>query len=373
MALTDEQLLKTALVDLNTFEKRRLQTLLRAELNKVNAQIKKQSEKSTKGKEFVTTGTSIQPSVDLTKGPLAPVKQDNLQEQQDELLRKLDRIESSLSVNERLNQTVGFGTAQGSAVGGLKYVLLNEDEEQGLVQIFNPEDEEEDINTGFLIYQEEDRAKPKVPGARRTISSTKVIPVEQYNQKIFNEYFSNPEAVIQEKKRLIEAGELPRSTVVDGEVDSAFRNAMTNIARKVSTENYRRFQLNPKSKLFTLDEGLDYFIQRGGADKTTTTETTISTKDEAYSTLNNALREYLGREATQDELSQFTAQLNAFERKNPVVRTTTGTSATVSGGTGGAGGRMATEFARSQEGSAAFRAGTYYYDALLDAIDNPLF
>ena len=371
MALTDEQLLDAALVDLDNFEKRRLQTLLRERITKLNAQIKKQTKSARTGKGFKVTGTGVQPDVDLTKGPLAVANQGNLQEQEDELRRKLAHVEASLKGNERVTQTVADGTTAGSAVGGYKYVLLNEDEESGIVQFFQPGTEQA-ISTGFLIYQEEDRAK--VPGGRRTVTSTKVISNEQYNQQIFNEYYNDPQAVIEEKRRLIAAGLLPANTVVDGTADASFRAAMTTLARKISTENYRRIQANPKAKLFTLDTGLDYFTQRGGIDgKGTKTVTTVSTKDEAYATLNSALAAYLGREATQDELSQFTAQLNTFERANPEVRTTTGTGTTVTGGAQGAMGRMATEFARSQEGSAAFRAGTYYYDALLDAIDNPLF
>jgi hypothetical protein len=373
MALTDEQLLDAALIDLDNFEKRRLITLLRERLLKVNNQLKKQSKTARTGKDFVTTGTSVQPNVDLTKGPLAGVNQGSLQEQEDELSRKLQHAEASLEGNQRVIQTVADGSVSGSAVGGYKYVLLNEDEESGIVQFFQP-GTEQPLSTGFLIYQEEDRAKPKVPGARRTITSTKVISNEQYNQQIFNEYYNDPQAVIEEKRRLIAAGLLPANTVVDGTADAPFRAAMTTLARKISTENYRRMQANPKARLFTLDTGLDYFTQRDGIDKKgTTTVTSISTKDEAYATLNSALAAYLGREATQDELSQFTTQLNTFEQANPEVQTTTGTGTTVTGGAQGAMGRMATEFARSQEGSAAFRAGTYYYDALLGAIDNPLF
>lgn len=373
MALTDEQLLDAALIDLDNFEKRRLITLLRERLLKVNNQLKKQTKSGKVNKDFVTTGTGVQTTVDLSMGPLGGIK-DTLQEQADELQRKLAHVESSLKGNETVVQKLAPGSAAGAATGGYKYVLPNE--RDGIVQLFNPGAAPEDpaVKSGYLIYQEETRAKPKVPGAERTVVSTKIVDPEQFTQTIFNEYFNDPEATIAEKRRLISAGFLPSNTTVDGVVDEAFRTAFNSAAAAISTENYRRAQATPKAKLFTLDSGLDFFIQRGGVTgKTTTTAINVSTKDEAYATLNEALRAYLGREATEEELGQFTAQLNAFERANPTVQTTTGTGTVVTGGATGAMGRMATEFARSQEGSAAFRAGTYYYDALLDAIDNPLF
>jgi hypothetical protein len=175
------------------------------------------------------------------------------------------------------------------------------------------------------------------------------------------------------KKKLVELGALPPSTVIDGVPDNSFITAMNSVGAGISTENFRRIQSNKNLKPFTLDEGLDYLIQRYGGKGNVQTTTGISTENEAYKSINTALKQYLGREVTKEELAQFTAQLNAFERKTPQVETTTGTDTVVTGGTAGAGERMATEFARSQEGSAAYRAGTYYYDALLDAIDNPLF
>lgn len=371
MALTDEQLLDAALEDLDRIEKTKLRSLLNKRLAEINARLKKQKS----GKDFVTTGTGIQPEYK----PGQPIyRYQSLQDEKDDITRRLIDIETSLKPKETIIEKELPGT-EGAAYGGMKYVLQGEDEEEGIVQLFDPKTPVGDdgtrpaIKTGYLIRQGVERATPKRPGETRNIFETVIVDPAVFTQQIFNEYQNDPEAVMAEKKRLIAAKFLPPGTVVDGEVDAAFRAAMTNLAAKISTENLRRTNADPKSRLFTLDTGLDYFAQRGGIGGADKTSTSISTKDEAYATLNEALRAYLGREATQDELSQFTAQLNAFERANPTVETVTGTGTVVSGGAQGAMGRMATEFARSQEGSAAFRAGTYYYDALLDALDNPLF
>ena len=377
MALTDKELLDAALIDLNLNEKRRLQALLREELLKVNDKLKK---RKSSPKDFITTGTGVQPSGEKisTTGALSSFSGD-LQEEKDKLTRQLVQVEASLGPRATAlrREAPGVTPDSSAAYGGIKYVLKGA-EEDGIVQLFQPGSTDQEVNpavnTGYLLGQQEDRAKPKAPGEQRTISSTRIVDPERFLQKIYNEYTNDPQAVIAEKKRLIAVGELPAGTVVDGDANLAFRNAMGRVAAKISGENYRRIQADPKATLLTLDNGLEYFISRGTADGSTTrTQTSISTKDEAYATLNAALRSYLGREATEEELSQFTAQLNTFERKSPTVSTTTGTGTVISGGTEGASERMATEFARSQEGSAAFRAGTYYYDALLDAIDNPLF
>lgn len=376
MALTDKELLDSALIDLNLNEKRRLQALLRKELLKVNDKLKKRKS----GADFTTTGTGIQPSVDLSSGPFSGTLRGNLQEEKDKLTRQLLQLDRTLvpTNDPNLREALGVTPDSSEAYGGNKYVLkgLRED---GIVQLFQPGSKDPVTNpavsTGYLLAQGlGGQSERGTEGARGTINMPRVVDTEQFLQRIYNEYRNDPQAVINEKKRLIAAGELPAGTVVDGTVDLAFENAMGRLAAKVSGENFRRIQADPKGRLFNLDSGLDYFVSRESAGATATrTQTSISTKDEAYATLNTALRSYLGREATEEELGQFTTQLNTFERSNPAVETITGTSKTVTGGTAGAGERMATDFARSQEGSAAFRAGTYYYDALLDAIDNPLF
>lgn len=358
MAKTDQELLNSALIDLTETEKRRLRSLLTSQLQKTR--VAPESKTSTKNVP-IGMGVTIAGS---------GTKQDKI----DELQRRINQVDQSLKTKEKKTSVVlPSEDSPNRAKGGSEYRLVDEDEQAGLVQYTRP-GETEPLTTGYLIFE----TRPvQIPGVTPKITKgvSNVVNPEQWNQVVFNKYSQDSEATITMKKRLVELGLLPSNTIMDGVPDTAFRTAMNTLAARISTENFRRIQQDPNQNLFTLDDGLDYLISRGGVggDTGPRISTSISTKDEAFGTLNEALRAYLGREATQEELSQFTAQLNAFERANPTVTTTTGTGTTVTGGAAGAMGRMATEFARSQEGSAAFRAGTYYYDALLDAIDNPLF
>lgn len=361
MAKTDQELLNSALVDLTENEKRRLRSLLASQVQKLR--VAPASKTTKKDSQFVTMGVSI-PSTN------------SKQEQIDSLQRRISSIDQSLKTKQaKTNVTLPSEDSPDRAKGGAEYILVDQDQNAGLVQYTVPGATEDRVVTGFLIFEDKPVQGPGLAPDKRKIGVSNVVDPGQWNQVVYNKYSQDAEATINMKRRLVQLRLLPSNTVIDGVPDTAFRLAMSTLAARVSTENFFRIQQNPNQRLLTLDEGLDYLESRGGAegDTVTRTTTTISTKDEAYGTLNQALTAYLGREATQEELSQFTAQLNAFERKSPTVSTTTGTSTIVSGGTEGARERMATEFARSQEGSAAFRAGTYYYDALLDAIDNPLF
>jgi hypothetical protein len=356
MAKTDQELLNSALIDLTETEKRRLRSLLASQIQKIRV---------------IPESTTSTKNVPVGMGVIIPGT-GTKQEKIDDLQRKINQVEQSLKTKQK-KTTVVMPTedSPNRAKGGAEYKLQNEDEAAGLVQYTRP-GETEPLTTGYLIYEDKPVQGPGLEG--KTIGVPNVVADEQWNQKVFNKYSQDSEATITMKKRLVQLGLLPQNTTIDGVPDTAFRTAMNSLAAKISTENFRRIQQDPTQRLFTLDEGLDYLISRGGVDTTSRkTVTSISTKDEAYGTLNQALTAYLGREATQEELSQFTAQLNAFERKSPEVQTTTGTDTVVTGGATGTRERMATEFARSQEGSAAFRGGTYYYDALLDALDNPLF
>jgi hypothetical protein len=381
MAKTDEELRNAALIDLTKEEKAQLRRLLTSEIEKLRTEIKADV-KSSKSK-YTTVGTGIQPKIDISPSGVVRIPYgDTKQEKIDALQRKVSQIEQSIQPAGPIsNVTAPPVSDPNAAKGGGQYQLVGDNEDDGLIVYLNPEAPEDDKGyKGYLIPQSTglrggeqvgDVVRPKTGFVRYEHG---VRTVEAWNQAVYDKYSQDPEATANLKKRLVELRYLPQGTVIDGVPDAAFRAAMDTLGAKISTENFRRLQSDPRQRMFTLEDGLDYLSSRGGAGATTTgTRTTISTKDEAYATLNTALRSYLGREATEEELSQFTAQLNAFERKSPTVSTTTGTDTTVSGGAEGASERMATEFARSQEGSAAFRAGTYYYDALLDAIDNPLF
>ena len=92
----------------------------------------------------------------------------------------------------------------------------------------------------------------------------------------------------------------------------------------------------------------------------------LTNPDDAKSLVNGALQTYLGRDATQEEITEFTKALNKAERQNPIVSTRTQRSGGVSPA------QRAEDFARSQEGSAEFLADTQYSNWFQEAImSNP--
>lgn len=118
----------------------------------------------------------------------------------------------------------------------------------------------------------------------------------------------------------------------------------------------------------------------GGGGGTTTynaSNVDLTNPDNAKTLANSALSTYLGRDANPQELKQFLAALNAHERANPKVvsqTTTTAGSSTTQSGTSSGGvspQQFAEDWARSQEGTAEYAAGTKYMGALLNAIKNP--
>lgn len=96
--------------------------------------------------------------------------------------------------------------------------------------------------------------------------------------------------------------------------------------------------------------------------------------------INTALANFLGREASDDDVNEFTAALNAMERKNPQVTTTSGyrsaTGSSQSQSTVAGGGfdvsDFADRYAKAQKGSAEHQAATTYMDALIDGIKDPM-
>lgn len=100
---------------------------------------------------------------------------------------------------------------------------------------------------------------------------------------------------------------------------------------------------------------------------------------QAKGLINDVLSQMLGRAANPEELSQFTATLNAAERANPEVTTTSTTydagepvsSSTVS--TGGLDRRQVMiDRAQSLPDYGAYQAATTYADALFRAIQSPV-
>ena len=88
----------------------------------------------------------------------------------------------------------------------------------------------------------------------------------------------------------------------------------------------------------------------------------LTNPDDAKSLVNASLQQYLGRDATDEEITEFTKALNKAERRSPIVTTKTQRSGGVSPA------QRAEDFARSQEGAAEFLAETQYSDWFQEAI-----
>lgn len=122
-----------------------------------------------------------------------------------------------------------------------------------------------------------------------------------------------------------------------------------------------------------------------GSESSTVVDVNFTNPDTAKGVLNNAMAQYLGRDAKPGELQKFISALKGHEAADPTVTTTksgtstTGTQAShattstasrvTEGGTNSA--QFAEDWARSQEGSGEHVAATRLLDGFMKAIQNP--
>lgn len=83
--------------------------------------------------------------------------------------------------------------------------------------------------------------------------------------------------------------------------------------------------------------------------------------------LNQAMTQYLGREATAQEIDKFVKALNAQESASPITQMFDGDTAIQSGGFNPS--TFAEDYARSMSGSSEYRAVTSLLDALIGELD----
>jgi hypothetical protein len=83
--------------------------------------------------------------------------------------------------------------------------------------------------------------------------------------------------------------------------------------------------------------------------------------------IDTSLKAYLGRAATEDEISKFAAALRAEEQANPTVVTSSGGVQTRTGGMDAQ--LFARDYAAQQEGYAEYQVATKYLDLFLGALD----
>jgi hypothetical protein len=106
----------------------------------------------------------------------------------------------------------------------------------------------------------------------------------------------------------------------------------------------------------------------GGGGGTSTIRLTSAT--DARVILNQAMKTYLGRDATGEEIDKFVGLLNAKERANPIVQEYSGNTALQYGGFNPA--TFAEDFARSKDGSSEYQAVTTFLDAFMGALDGDM-
>ena len=234
MALKDQELLNTPLIDLTQEEKRKLKSILISKIEKLR--------NSKKRPGLLTTPSGIGPGFTFN------------QEEIDGLQRKINEINKSLKTGEQKNQVL-FPTSDtyDRAKGGAQYSLS--DGKTGLVQYTDPKNPDYQP-VGYLIYQPKTRTGLDVKeGVRFDLPN--VVTQDDWSQSVYNKYSTDPQATMNLKKKLVELGVLPSITVIDGVPDNTFITAMDTVAAGISTENYRRLQSDKNQKLFTLDEGLN--------------------------------------------------------------------------------------------------------------------
>jgi hypothetical protein len=100
----------------------------------------------------------------------------------------------------------------------------------------------------------------------------------------------------------------------------------------------------------------------GGGGSGSSTVVNLTNPDDAKVFVDNALKTYLGRAATQEESDTFLSTLNKVERQNPIRSTPSSRS----GGTNPQ--LVAQEFGRAQEGAAEFLAATQYTDWMMESV-----
>lgn len=125
--------------------------------------------------------------------------------------------------------------------------------------------------------------------------------------------------------------------------------------RDVSPFDYLKMQNERRERLGLLKP-------QGGSGSGYSRVVSLSNPQDARVLVDNALTEYLGRAATEEESAQFLKILNAQERANPQVNT----PGSQSGGVNRE--QIAKEFGRSRDDAAEFMANTQYMDWFMNKI-----
>jgi len=86
----------------------------------------------------------------------------------------------------------------------------------------------------------------------------------------------------------------------------------------------------------------------------------------AETLINQALQQYLGRQASDIEIKQFRKALRKAERKSPTEVDIEGTTQITKGGFNAA--TFAQQYAEGMEGAAEYQAATTFLDSFIDSL-----
>lgn len=105
---------------------------------------------------------------------------------------------------------------------------------------------------------------------------------------------------------------------------------------------------------------------RGGGAPTITGTVNLTDPGTAETLIDQALQNYLGRRASDDEVKQFRKALRKAERKSPREAEIKGTTQVTKGGFNPA--AFAQQYAEGMEGAAEYQAATTFLDSFIDSL-----
>jgi len=110
--------------------------------------------------------------------------------------------------------------------------------------------------------------------------------------------------------------------------------------------------------------------RRGGGGGGPTQAVNLTDPGTAKQLMNQSLQQYLGRDATPDELEKFVTALNKAEMRNPQTSVRSGSTAVSAGGFNPA--TFAQDYAAGMEGAGEFQAVTSALDNFIGSLSNPV-
>ena len=389
---------ETPVNELRGFELRREKARIEKELSRIRVE-----EKRSRTNQYTTTDTATFPVEADTEKPFGDLE--SVTRRKRELERRLQQIESKLRLEPPITNATATGNIEDTIVPdyGTEYTLLPD----GQVERFLPVNldpaykqgltDQRARQAGYLlgsptqgvtadvrfITQSGEEQVGAFKDAKDIGNITGILKGDQeFRDSIYANYLNRPEDVTELKKKLVKiVPSIMSGEPIDGEVTPTFLEAMAAVANDISQRNYYRQQ--EKQNLFTLDQGIEYLLQRGSLQgpQVRTEKSFYSISDgEAKAVLDAFYEDALGRRATKEEADKFASVVRKRAGRKPQVGQTTTSADGLSSETRitepGFGQAEAELTARRQAEAGpefeSYRLATSYYTALLRAIGSPV-